>query len=376
LEDMVRVRKPTWAELESAYKGRRVLVTGHTGFKGAWLTIWLHALGAEVTGASLQPPTTPSLFEIADVGQFCEHRNLDVRNLAAIREMVRRARPDFVFHLAAQSLVRSSYSEPLETISTNVLGTATLLEAIRLERVPSSVVVVTSDKCYENCERAAAYREEDRLGGRDPYSMSKGAAELVTASYRQSFFPVEEIGTHGIALASVRAGNVIGGGDWAVDRIVPDAIRALSCGRAVQVRNPSSVRPWQHVLEPLSGYLLLGSRLLDVRSGHADPGYASAWNFGPTAGDSVTVGELVTETVRLWGSGTWEAPGGGREPHEARVLRLDVEKAKKELEWWPRWDVNRALRETVDWYREHHLRSASFRAAERCVDQIRAYMNV
>ena len=213
MEDMVTGHRPTWPELESAYRGRRVLVTGHTGFKGAWLTMWLHALGADVTGASLEPPTTPSLFEVADVKQFCDHRELDVRNLAAIRDLIRGARPDFVFHLAAQSLVRPSYSEPLETISTNVLGTASLLEAIRLERVPSSVVIVTSDKCYENRDQDASYREEDRLGGRDPYSMSKGAAELVTASYRQSFFPVEEIGTHGIAVASVRAGNVIGGGD-------------------------------------------------------------------------------------------------------------------------------------------------------------------
>jgi CDP-glucose 4,6-dehydratase len=370
---MVTGPRPDWSELERAYKGRRVLVTGHTGFKGSWLTLWLHALGAQTTGVSLAPPTRPSLFQVAGVQRFCVHCEMDVRDLSGLSSLVARTRPAFVFHLAAQSLVRAGYELPIDTISTNVLGTANILEAVLVERVPCSVVVVTSDKCYENSERPLGYREDDPLGGFDPYSMSKGAAEFVTSSYRRSFFPVERMAEHGTAVASARAGNVIGGGDWAPDRIVPDAVRSLGQHRPIPVRNPSSVRPWQHVLEPLGGYLLLGATLAADRAGGPGPSSAEAWNFGPRPEESLTVGQLADEIVRLWGEGTWEDRSGDREPHESRTLRLNIDKAVSRLAWSPRWNVREAVSRTVEWYRAHHVEGGSFDAAALCQQQIRAY---
>jgi CDP-glucose 4,6-dehydratase len=363
VEDLERpgLSPVTEAALRASYRGRRVLLTGHTGFKGGWLAVLLAELGAETVGFALPPDTSPSLFDDARVAGVCRSVEGDVRDLAALRAVVREARPEVVLHLAAQPLVRASYERPIETWETNVLGTANVLEALRLERQRCAVVVVTTDKCYENREWAFGYREVDPVGGHDPYSASKAAAELVVDSYRRSFFPPAALAAHGVALASARAGNVIGGGDWARDRIVPDAVRALSAGESVLVRNPRSIRPWQHVLEPLGGYLVLGARLLA-----GDAGACEAWNFGPRPEATVPVAELVGEMVEAWGSGAWHTAPQQGAPHEAGVLRLAIEKAYARLGWAPRWSVREAIRHTVSWY--------ALRARGAGADALRAEM--
>ena len=361
------VSAPTADELAAAYAGRRVLVTGHTGFKGAWLTLWLAHLGAEVTGYALAPEDPRGIFAAAAVSTRCRHHEGDVRDLAALREVLAAAPPTIVFHLAAQALVRRSYQAPLETLETNVMGTANLLEALRLARRPCVVVIVSSDKCYENREWELGYREDEPVGGHDVYSMSKGATELVVSSYRRSFFPPAELATHGVALASARAGNVVGGGDYARDRIVPDAVRALVARRPIPVRNPESVRPWQHVLEPLGGYLLLGARLAGV--GTATPAaFAAAWNFGPLPHAARSVAEVADAVVAGWGEGRWESRRDAAAPHEAGVLRLSIEKAEARLGWTPRWDFDETVRRTVEWYRAQD-RGAS--PSELCALSIR-----
>ncbi|GAO01372.1 CDP-glucose 4,6-dehydratase [Anaeromyxobacter sp. PSR-1] len=363
---------PTAAELSRAYAGRRVLVTGHTGFKGSWLTLWLDSLGAEVTGYALAPAGSPSLYVAAGVDAACTSVLADVRDAANLAAVVREARPELVFHLAAQPLVRASYQAPVETLETNVLGTAHLLEAVRAAGAPCGVVVVTSDKCYENREWAWGYREDEPMGGFDPYSMSKGATELVVSSWRRSFFPPARLASHGVALASARAGNVVGGGDWAEDRIVPDAIRALAAGRPIPVRNPRGVRPWQHVLEPLGGYLLLGARLAPGAPARA--AHCEAFNFGPRHEDARTVREVVETLVAAWGGGAWEDRSDPAAPHEAGVLRLSVEKAWARLGWAPRWSFEEGLRRTVEWYRAHAAGAGAPALAELCRAQIRAYL--
>jgi CDP-glucose 4,6-dehydratase len=337
-----------------AYAGKRVLLTGHTGFKGSWMALWLNALGARVAGYALAPPTTPSLFETAGVEGTLRHIEADVRDPTRLREVVEEVRPDIIFHLAAQSLVRASYELPLETLATNVMGTANLLEAVRAiagPDKPCAVVIVTSDKCYENRERIYGYTEWDRIGGHDPYSMSKGAAELVVSSWRRSFFPADRIGMHGVRLASARAGNAIGGGDWGKDRIMTDCIASLRAEEPIGVRNPGSRRPWQHVLEPLSGYLSLGARLLDPAPATAVR-YAEAWNFGPAVSNTWPVSRLVEEVVRCWGTGRWEDRSSEAAPHEASLLFLNCDKAFHLLGWKPVWDVSRAAGETVSWFKE------------------------
>lgn len=338
--------------LEQSYRGRRVFLTGHTGFKGSWLATWLRLLGADVTGYSLAPPTTPSLFEEAGVASGLTHIEADVLDAARLRRELAEARPDVVFHLAAQAIVRAAYEDPLLTLNTNVVGTANVLEAVRAYAGGGNrcaVVLVTSDKCYENREWIHAYRESDRLGGRDPYSMSKAAAELVAAAWRDSFFPTAHSASHGVRVATVRAGNVIGGGDWGKDRIVPDCMSALAAGRPVELRNPHAVRPWQHVLDPLSGYLRLGACLMgaDVRLADA---CAEAWNIGPRPDGTWTVGRLVDEVIRLRGVGSWRDCSDPGTPHEASLLTLTSDKAFLRLGWAPTWDLARALRETVAWY--------------------------
>ena len=338
------------ALLRDAYRGRRVLVTGHTGFKGSWLSLWLTQLGAEVTGYSLPAPTSPSLFEAARVAKELRHVEGDVRDAARLGETWRDARPEIVFHLAAQSLVRESYADPVATLATNVMGTANVLDCARAGNGDrTTLVMVTSDKCYENREWVHAYRETDAMGGHDPYSMSKGAAELVISSWRRSYFS-DAAGTADVACASVRAGNVIGGGDWATDRIVPDCVRALALGDDVAVRNPHAVRPWQHVLEPLSGYLTLGARLLTGSDAERRE-LSDAWNFGPETANARPVRDLVDRLVRRWGSGGWDDVSDPRAPHEAHLLRLAIDKAHAGLGWSPRWDFDATVNHTVDWYK-------------------------
>ncbi len=352
------------------WQGRRVVLTGHTGFKGSWLALWLAELGAEVTGYSLEPPSEPNLFEEAGVaGRIAESIHGDVRELDGVARTLERARPQTIFHLAAQSLVRRGYADPLETYSTNVLGTAVVLEAGRQVPELESVVVVTSDKCYDNLETSRGYRETDALGGRDPYSGSKGAAEIVTAAYRASFFsgPSSSVPSPaaGAGLASVRAGNVLGGGDWAEDRLVPDLLRGFAAGAPVPIRNPAAIRPWQHVLEPLSGYLEVAERAA------AEPQVgAQAWNFGPDAEDERPVRWVAERLVAAWGEGAAWRHDGGEHPHEAGYLKLDSTKARAELGWRPRLPLPEALGWVVDWHRSI---AAGADAAELTVAQIRDF---
>jgi len=356
--------------LKKAFSGRRVLVTGHTGFKGSWLALWLHRLGARVTGYALDPPTIPSNFAVSDLRQLLDHHVVaDIRDRAALSGAMAASDPEVVFHLAAQALVREGYRKPLETFEVNTLGTANVLDVARERRRPCVIVVVTSDKCYSNLEQVWGYRESDALGGDDPYSASKGAAELVVAAYRRSFFPPAEITRHGVKIASARAGNVIGGGDWAADRIVPDIVRALSAGMPVEVRNPSAVRPWQHVLEPTSGYMTLAAHML----ASDDPAYCAAWNFGPLPQHAITVAELVEEFIAAWGSGTWVDTHRDRDPHETHTLHLSVDKAVRQLCWRPRWSATEAVRRTAGWYRRL-LGGPGLLMQDACLDDIVAYV--
>jgi len=335
-------------QLREACAGRRVLVTGHTGFKGSWLTLWLASAGAEVSGLALAAED-PSMFRSLDLASLCRHREGDVRDYGTVERAIADARPEFVFHLAAQSLVRQSYVAPLETIQTNIVGTANVLEAVRRSGRRCVVVIVTSDKCYENRNSIHGYRETDRLGGHDVYSMSKAAAELVVSSYRRSFFSDGSIAADGVKVASVRAGNVIGGGDWAVDRIVPDCIRALRSSQPVMMRNPNAVRPWQHVLEPLSGYLRLAISMDEAPDAER---FCDAWNFGPDLRGARTVRELVSEIIKAWGSGSSAEGNAAPAVHEAAMLRLSIDKAAAELGWSPRWSFEETCGRTVEWYRE------------------------
>ena len=359
------------ARLRAAFAGRSVLVTGHTGFKGSWLCEWLLLLGARVTGFSLPPPTEPALFAQLALEPRIAHVIGDLRDAAALTACVRSAQPDFIFHLAAQPLVRRSYREPVETYATNVLGTAHLLEAIRTIARPCVVVCAATDKCYENREWLHAYREEDALGGYDPYSSSKAAAELVTAAYRRSFFQNDAV--RGVALASVRAGNVIGGGDWAEDRIVPDCMRALDRGEPIAVRNPHATRPWQHVLEPLGGYLTLACALAEARAA-ADSARvaacASAFNFGPALDSNRNVGELVSEVLKHRAGSSIDQSDPAA-PHEAGRLNLAIDKAFHLLGWQPVWSFERCVAETVRWY----ARAPREDTAEFTRAQIRAYVS-
>ena len=350
--------------LAESYAGRSVFVTGHTGFKGAWLAEWLGTLGAEVTGYALDPPSQPNLFGALDLGARLRHVVADIRDRDRLVVEVQAAQPSVIFHLAAQALVRRAYAEPRETFETNVMGTVNVLEAARACPSVRAVVIVTSDKCYQNHETDQAFRETDAMGGRDPYSASKGCAELVTAAYRESFF------ADGAAVASARAGNVIGGGDWAEDRLIPDSARALAAGGPIIIRNPDAIRPWQHVLEPLSGYLRLGALLM--RDGRR---YEGAWNFGPTnQGGDRSVRWVVERFLEEWGSGTWTTTAdAGRQPHEAHRLSLDSAKARDQLGWAPVWDAQTAVRRTANWYHEYYRAPAT--ARELVHHQLQAYQD-
>ena len=332
----------------SFWASKTVLLTGHTGFKGSWLALWLQSMGAKVVGYALPPPTNPSMFAAADVAKDMISVEGDIRDFANLVKVFEKHKPEIVIHMAAQSLVRYSYANPVETYATNVMGTVHLLEAAKLSGNVRVIINVTSDKCYENREWIWSYRENEPMGGYDPYSNSKGCAELVTAAYRSSYFHPEKFAQHGVALASVRAGNVIGGGDWAADRLIPDIMRAIVQGKPVYIRNPHAIRPWQHVLEPLSGYLMLAQKL--SQDGAA---YSEAWNFGPKDEDAKPVSWIVDRLTQTWGEGASWVLDDGDHPHEAHYLKLDCSKAKSRLNWQPRWHLEHTLDEIVGWYHAH-----------------------
>jgi len=324
------------------WSGKRVFLTGHTGFKGSWLSLWLQSLGSEVTGYALTPPTFPSLYAVADVAQGMTSIIANILDLPKLQETMQAARPDIVIHMAAQALVRQSYAQPVETYATNVMGTVHVLESVRNTPSVKAVLVVTTDKCYENKEEMyRAYHEHEPLGGHDPYSSSKACAELVTAAYRKSFLEQQ-----GIAVATARAGNVIGGGDWAAGRLVPDILKAFEQNAFVQIRNPNATRPWQHVLEPLCGYLLLAEHLFAK-----GPAYAEAWNFGPNEEDARPVKWLVDQLALTWGNGAAWLQDPDQHPHEANYLKLDISKAKARLGWTPSWSLQTAIQNITQWHR-------------------------
>ncbi|GBF59051.1 CDP-glucose 4,6-dehydratase [Candidatus Phycosocius bacilliformis] len=327
----------------SFWSGRRVFVTGHTGFKGSWLLVMLQVLGARVTGYSLPPPTDPSMFDLLDLGQTCVHVIGDIRDLRSLERAIHDCQPEIVLHLAAQPLVRASYVDPLETYSSNVMGTANLLDACRRIAGLEAIVAITTDKCYENVGLGQPFAETDRLGGFDPYSNSKACCELLISAYRDSFFQAS-----GKGLASARAGNVIGGGDFAADRLIPDAVRAFGSGQTLMIRNPLATRPWQHVLEPLVGYLCLAEKLA------ANPSFGEGWNFGPCFEDAQPVGQVVSQLVELWGSGASWQHDEAYHPHEAQSLQLNCAKAETRLNWKPRLNLTQALEMSMEWYHVWH----------------------
>lgn len=330
------------------WKDKKVLITGHTGFKGGWLALWLKSMGAVTIGYALPPPTNPSLFETCRISKMINSIHGDIRDSKTLKKIFKEYKPEIVFHMAAQSIVRVSYREPVETYETNVMGTVNLFEACR--HIPSVKVIVniTSDKCYENKERVLGYREDDAMGGYDPYSSSKGCAELVTSAYIKSYFNPDKYREHGKSVASVRAGNVIGGGDWAEDRLIPDCIRAFMSGQIPEIRYPDAVRPWQHVFEPLYGYLLLGQRLYEDGTK-----FTGAWNFGPDDSDAKPVRWIVEQIILMWGDNVSWRISGGEQPHEAHHLKLDCSKAKTGLDWHPCWDLRAGLQKTIEWYKAY-----------------------
>ena len=356
MEDMVNIRE--------TYKDKRVFITGHTGFKGSWLLTWLHSLGAIIKGYALDPENSHDLYNQIEGETLCESTIADIRNKELLKNEIIKFKPDFIFHLAAQPLVRLSYDIPVETFEVNVIGTANVLEAVRSLEKSCAVICITTDKVYENKEWHYPYRESDRLGGHDPYSASKVASEIVISSYRSSYFNPNNYETHKKSIASARAGNVIGGGDWAKDRIIPDIIRALNNKKNIMVRNPYAVRPWQHVLEPINGYLMLGQYLVK------DPiHYATAWNFGPYIEDTLTVKELVEIAIQKYGSGEYETSNQSDQHHEAGLLKLDINKTINELGWKPKWNANQAIKETMDFYK-----FASRNTKDYLIQQINKYL--
>ncbi len=344
------------------WRGRKVLMTGHTGFKGSWLSLWLQSMGAELCGMALAPPTDPALFRVAKVAEGMNSQIADIRDYESTARLVKAFQPEVIFHMAAQPLVRLSYQQPMDTYATNVMGTVHVLEAARHAGSVRAIVNITTDKCYDNREWAWGYREDEAMGGHDPYSSSKGCAELVSSAYRKSFLK-----DAGIGMATARAGNVIGGGDWAQDRLVPDTLLALEKGQPVQVRNPHAIRPWQHVLEPLSGYLLLAEQLHEQGQAHAE-----GWNFGPRDEDARPVQWIVEQLCSAWGQGASWVLQAGEHPHEASYLKLDISKAKQRMNWAPRWSLNTALTHITDWH-QAWLRGQDMRSL--CLSQISQYQN-
>lgn len=348
------------------YQGKRVLVTGHTGFKGSWLAIWLHELGAEVIGVAKDPFTEHDNYVLSGIGDKIKaDLRADIRDIEKMKEIFSEYQPEIVFHLAAQPLVRLSYDIPVETYETNVMGTINIMEAIRCTDSVKVGVMITTDKCYENKEQIWGYRENEPMGGYDPYSSSKGAAEIAISSWRRSFFNPKDYDKHGKSIASVRAGNVIGGGDWALDRIIPDCIKALESGKAIEIRSPKAIRPWQHVLEPLSGYMLLASKMW------AEPtNYCEGWNFGPHAESITPVWEVARQVIENYGCGELRDLSDPNALHEAKLLMLDISKAKFQLGWEPRMNIIQCISLTVDWYK-HYKNEDVYKL---CVKQIANYI--
>lgn len=355
-----------------AYKDKKVLITGHTGFKGSWFSLWLAKADANVYGYSMPPPGNPAMFDLLQLRDVLQHQIADIRDFTQLSKSIFRIKPDVIFHFAAQSLVGQGYSSPLETIEVNTLGTAHVMEAVRQAGVPAAVVVVTSDKCYRNHEWIYGYREADELGGDDPYSASKGAAEIMVHCWRNSFFHPSRLSEHGVRLGSVRAGNVIGGGDYAVDRIIPDCIRFLQANESIVVRNPDHTRPWQHVLEPLAGYLTLGAKMLLHPT---NPEYCSAFNFGPNVGSNRNVKELVEEVIECWGEGSWHHLKSDRANHEAGLLHVSSDKAFHKLGWKPKWDFKETISNTIEWYKRAQYLDDSRQLVDLTLSQIRKYEN-
>lgn len=349
------------------YRGKRVLVTGHTGFKGSWLSIWLHELGAEVVGVAQAPFTERDNYILSGIGKKIKaDLRADIRDCERLKEIFREYQPEIVFHLAAQPLVRLSYDIPVETYETNVMGTIHVLEAIRATESVKVGVMITTDKCYENKEQIWGYRENEPMGGYDPYSSSKGAAEIAINSWRRSFFNPKDYGTkHHVSISSVRAGNVIGGGDWALDRIIPDCIKALEANLPIEIRSPRAIRPWQHVLEPLSGYMLLAQKMWDEPTN-----YSEGWNFGPRTESITPVWDVAMEVVKEYGSGELKDLSDPNALHEAKLLMLDISKAKFQLGWEPRMNIHQCIALTVEWYKRYR----DMDVYELCVEQIRKYI--
>lgn len=333
----------------SFWVGKRVFLTGHTGFKGSWLSLWLQSLGAEVTGYALKPPTNPNLFEVASVEKGMHSIIGDIRDLDTLKKAMKESNPDILIHMAAQPLVRYSYANPVETYATNVMGTVHVLEAVRDNKNIKAILNVTSDKCYENKEVNRGYKEDDPMGGFDPYSNSKGCAELVASAYRNSFFNINKYHEHGVALATARAGNVIGGGDWAEDRLIPDFMRAIQAKQKVFIRNPHAIRPWQHVLEPLQGYLMLCQKFYEN-----GPNFSQSFNFGPNEKDVKNVEWIAEHLVKTWGEGAvYEVTSNISSFHEAHFLKLDCTRARTQLSWRPKWNINKALDKICAWHKAH-----------------------
>lgn len=356
---------------KNRYQNKTILVTGHTGFKGGWLCFWLKQLGAKVIGYSLEPPSQPNLFEAVDLKENLIHIFGDVRNYSHLYDILASYQPDFVFHLAAQPLVVTSYRQPLLTYETNVMGTVNILEAVQNTPNVQGVIIVTSDKCYENKEWTWGYREIDPMGGNDPYSSSKGCAELVFNAYRHSFFTSKAGPERDIGAASVRAGNVIGGGDWGQDRLVPDCVRALSHNQPIKIRNPQSIRPWQYVLEPLSGYLWLGAHLLE------DPHqYSGSWNFGSNYEAYLTVADVVKKIIKCWGEGSWSDHSNPNAFHESRSLKLNCDKAFESLNWYGVLPIEKGLQLTVDWYKKFYQGSKGMGLYTYCAKQLNEYIEI
>jgi len=352
----------------SFWRAKRVFLTGHTGFKGGWLSLWLASLGAKVTGYALAPNTIPSFFEAAKVEGDLERSHIaDIRNLEQLQKAMLEAKPEIVIHMAAQPLVRYYYANPVETYATNVMGTVHVLESIRSIDFVRAAVVVTTDKCYENKEWEWGYRENEPMGGHDPYCNSKGCAELVTSAYRQSYFAPEKYAQHGVAIASARAGNVIGGGDWSEDRLIPDAIKAFEANEPLLIRNPLAIRPWQHVLEPLSGYLVLAQALYQE-----GPKFDGGWNFGPRDEDARSVQEVINLLIKNWGSAASWIQDQSEQPHEAHSLKLDCSKARQHLAWTPKWNLEKAIHSIADWQRAYQQQSNMH---ELSLQQIAQYQN-